>query len=430
MTTAHSTQISTPDEMIDRLIRAHVTGSGLARGFYMEAGVFPRDMERIFRRHWHCAGHASQIAKPGDFFVIDFEQEQVVLARDAAGEVHAFLNVCRHRGARVCNARSGNTRYFVCPYHAWTYRLDGSLKAARYMPPGFSAEAHGLRRIHVRVVEGLIFISFSERPLDFGIAADLLHASLGPYGWAGAKIAHRESYQLAANWKLAVENYLECYHCAPAHPEYSQTHALEQPGERIVELNTKMEERTRALGVEMLAGSNHWQNSAAGHEAASYMRYALYEGVATGSADGALLAPLMGDFTQSDGGVTSIHVGGSSFFACYVDHGVIYRFVPRSWQTTDMELIWLVRADAVEGRDYDLEKLTWLWKVTTDEDKQIIEYTAAGVRSHYFKPGPLAPMEYNELRFVRWYLDELQLSGDAGDGHQPALRQTLQKQAV
>jgi Rieske 2Fe-2S family protein len=157
MTNAHSILNSRADK-IDQLIQAHVPGTALARDFYMNPSVFERDMERIFRRHWHCVGHVSQIAKPGDFFTVDFEQEQIVLTRDAEGEVHAFLNVCRHRGARVCTAKSGNARYFVCPYHAWTYRLDGSLKAARHMPPGFDSKAHGMRPIHVRVVEGLLLI--------------------------------------------------------------------------------------------------------------------------------------------------------------------------------------------------------------------------------------------------------------------------------
>jgi phenylpropionate dioxygenase-like ring-hydroxylating dioxygenase large terminal subunit len=423
MTTAHA-------DPIQSLIQSHTPGFALARGFYMEPSVFERDMERIFRRHWQCVGHISQIPEPGDFFTVDFEQEQIVLTRDEAGEVHAFLNTCRHRGARVCTAKSGNARYFVCPYHAWTYRLDGSLKGARHMPPGFDPKAHGLKRLHVRVAEGLLFVSFAERPLDFKNATDMLRATTGPYGWAEAKVAHREMYQIAANWKLTIENYVECYHCAPAHPEYARTHALEQPLDRITKLNATMEERTRALGVEILDIGNQWQNSAAGHEATHYSRYALYEGVQTGSADGALLAPLMGKFTQSDGGVTSIHIGGASFFACYADHGVIYRFIPRSCQSTDMEVIWLVRGDAVEGRDYDLDKLTWLWKVTTDEDKLIIEFTAAGVRSHYFKPGPCAPMEYQELRFIRWYLDELQLDDNAGRHGADAMKTGHQQQAV
>jgi phenylpropionate dioxygenase-like ring-hydroxylating dioxygenase large terminal subunit len=108
---------------------------------------------------------------------------------------------------------------------------------------------------------------------------------------------------------------------------------------------------------------------------------------------------------------------------------VIYRFVPRSCQSSEMEVFWLVRGDAVEGVDYDLEKLTWLWRVTSDEDKKIIEYTAAGVRSHYFKPGPCAPMEHNELRLIKWYLEELQLGGGADDS-QRLTREAQHKQAV
>jgi phenylpropionate dioxygenase-like ring-hydroxylating dioxygenase large terminal subunit len=392
--------------MIDALVQAHVPGLGLARDFYMDPGVFQRDMERIFRRHWHCAGHVSLIPDPGDFFTIDFEQEEVVLARDTKGDIHAFLNVCRHRGARVCSAKTGHTSYFVCPYHAWTYRLDGSLKGARNMPPGFDPKAHGLRKIHVRIAEGLLFVSFADRPLDFTIVGDALRTTCGRYGWANAKIAYRQSYTLTANWKLAVENYVECYHCAPAHPEYAKTHALEQPLERIEQLNASLEERTRALGVEIATG-NYWQNSAAGHETIHTFRYALYDGVSSGSEDGSPVAPPMGDFQGSDGGVTSIHVGGSSFLVCYADYGMIYRFIPRSWDSSAMELLWLVRGDAVEGKDYDRDKLTWLWKVTTDQDKSIIERTASGVRSHYFKPGPIAPMEYNELRYINWYLEEI-----------------------
>jgi Rieske 2Fe-2S family protein len=402
-----NTRLTDPaDDPIDRLIDAHVPGFGLARDFYMDPVVFQRDMDRVFRRHWHCAGHVGLLPNAGDFLSIDYEQESVLLTRDSQGETHAFLNVCRHRGARICDAKSGNAKFFVCPYHAWTYRLDGGLHAARLMPRGFDAKSYGLKKIHVRVAEGLIFVSFAETPLDFGVVEQSLRATCGRYGWADAKVAHRETYRLNANWKLAVENYVECYHCGPAHPEYSKTHALEQPPERIEKLNARMEERTCALGVKVVT-ADHWQGSAAGKEAIASFRYALYDGASTGSENGEPLAPPMGEFKGFDGGVTSIHVGGSSFLVCYPDHGMIYRFVPRDWRTCEMELIWLVRGDAVEGVDYDLSKLTWLWKVTTDEDKDIIERTGAGVRSHYFRPGPIAPMEYNGLRYVNWYLDEI-----------------------
>ncbi len=225
-------------------------------------------------------------------------------------------------------------------------------------------------------------------------------------GWTTAKVAYRQMYTIASNWKLAVENYVECYHCAPAHPEYSALHALELGLDRIAELNRRMEERTLVCAARV-PHANHWVGSDTGAEAAWSFRYALHEGMVTGSEGGQAVAPLMGDFTGYDGGCTATHIAGNSFFLAYPDHGVIYRFIPRSLQMTDMELIWLVRADAVEGRDYDLARLIWLWTVTSDADKRIIENNQKGVNSRFYEPGPFAPMEYNERRYTEWYLKEV-----------------------
>jgi phenylpropionate dioxygenase-like ring-hydroxylating dioxygenase large terminal subunit len=404
LASAHHAQPA--DDPIDRLVAGHRPGYGLARAFYADPAVFERDLERVFFRHWHCLAHESVIPNPGDFELFPLGGEAVILSRGADGGVHAMLNVCRHRGAEVCTRPKGNAKVFVCPYHAWAYSSDGSLRAARLMPKDFDRAAHGLRKLHVRVAEGLVFVSFAERPLDFDPVAQSLRTSCGQYGWAQAKVAHRQTYALDANWKLAVENYVECYHCGPAHPEYSQTHALEKPLEVIETLNAAMEGRTGALGIE-IPSADRWQGSAGGQEAIHTFRYALYDGVSTGSEDGKPVAPLMGRFTSYDGGVTSIHLGGTSFLVCYPDHGMIYRFVPKTADACEMELVWLVRGDAREGEDYDLARLTWLWKVTTDEDKRIIEHTARGVRSRFFAPGPIAPMEHNELRYIGWYLGEL-----------------------
>jgi len=166
-----------------------------------------------------------------------------------------------------------------------------------------------------------------------------------------------------------------------------------------------MQRRTHSLGVDV-ATLSRW-HSEDGGEAIDCFRYALYDGVQTGSEDGRAVAPLMGAFTEYDGGATSVHVGGASFLLAYPDHGMIYRFWPLGVDGCGMELLWLVRGDAEEGRDYDRDRLTWLWRVTTDADKRIIEHTARGVSSAFFEPGPLAPMEANEARYLDWYLAEL-----------------------
>ena len=393
------------DAKIAALIARQPAAHSLQQAFYGDPDIFRRDLERVLMRHWICAGHESSLPKPGDFQLLEIAGESAIVVRGEDGRLRALVNVCRHRGSRVCWDASGQRKSFTCPYHGWTYGLDGSLQAARHMPAEFDRSRNGLTPIHLRVLEGVIFASFADAPLGTDHLEATMHASYGPYGWAQARIAHRELYSFAANWKLAVENYLECYHCAPAHPEYSRLHALEQPAARVETLSARLAERSMALGIDIPA-SEHWVGSETGEEACRGFRYPLYDGVDSATADGKGVAPLMG-LRDYDGAVTSVHAGPTSFLVAYADHGVIYRFIPKTAHTSDLEVIWLVRGDAQEGRDYDLEKLTWLWKVTSEADKRIIEHNQLGVSSRFYRPGPYAPMEYNTTAYVDWYLREI-----------------------
>jgi len=390
---------------IAALIAEQPAGHSLAQPFYRDPRIFERDIERIFMRHWLCAGHASALPRRGDYFLLEISLESVIVVRGEDDQLRALVNVCRHRGSRVCR-ESGNASSFACPYHGWTYGLDGRLLAARHMPPEFDLGSHGLKQIALRVIQGLILISFAEHPLELARTEETLASCFGPYDWSDARVAHRITFGIDANWKLAVENYLECYHCAPAHPEYSRLHALEQPLPRIEAMNARLRERTAALGID-IPQHEHWAPSSQGEEAVFGFRYALYDGVATGSRDGTPVAPLMGRFTAYDGGATSVHFGPASFFLAYADHGVIYRFVPQTVDRSELEVTWLVRGDAREGADYDPAALTWLWDVTSAADKRIIEDNRRGVASRFYAPGPYAPMEQNTRRYVAWYLREI-----------------------
>lgn len=387
-------------------VAGYQLGKGLERAFYLDAGLYQVELERVFRRHWQCLGHESIVPHPFDYEVFQMAGEEVILARNGDGVLHAMLNVCRHKGAGVCPSHKGNARSFTCPYHAWTYGLDGALKTARVMPKDFDRAAHGLRKLHLRVAEGLVFVCFADTPLAFDAMAEMLAQTVGVYGWGRGKVVARQSYPIAANWKLAIENYVECYHCGPAHPEYSATHVLEQPPEEIEALNAAMAARTAALGLHIMEGSP-WEGAASGREAIRSYRYAMKAGVKSASRDGGALAPLMGQFRDFDGGVTSLQFGGMSFMAAYPDHGVIYRFIPKGLDACELEISWVVDAAAEAGRDYDLAELTWLWRVTSEEDKAIIEATARGVASHYYQAGPIAPMEAQTQRFINWYLAEI-----------------------
>jgi phenylpropionate dioxygenase-like ring-hydroxylating dioxygenase large terminal subunit len=394
---------------LTELIRAHTPGHGLAREFYSEPEIFECDMDRIMLRRWFCAGHVSSVPDPGDYLIVELGSESVIIVRTHKHEIRALLNVCRHRGSRICTARSGKAPAgrLTCPYHAWVYDLDGRLAAARQLPETHDRDRYALKSLAVRVVEGLIFTTFAASPLDFGSAERALSRAARVHGWGQAKVAHRAMYSIKANWKLAVENYMECYHCQPAHPEFAKRHVLARPAKQSGPLEQAGRRRAEALGICIEDIDEYGCAAPPGSESVSVFRSALHEGVATATLDGQPIAKLMGEFSGYDGNSTYFDIGPFSDFLAYPDHGVIYRFVPRAVQHTEMELIWLVHEEAVEGRDYELERLIWLWHTTSMEDKKIVELNQEGVNSRFFEPGPYALEETYTNRFVAWYLKEL-----------------------
>lgn len=394
---------------LDELIRRHAPGHALPREFYSDARIFEYDLDRVLLRHWFCAGHVASVPRPGDYLLVEIGAESVIIVRSLDDDIKALVNVCRHRGSRICTARLGKAAAgrFTCPYHAWSYDLTGRLIVAREMPPAFDRHHFGLKSLPVRVAEGLIFVTFAAAPLDFGPAERALAQSAKVHGWATAKVAHRETYSIQANWKLAIENYMECYHCQPAHPEFSKRHVYARPARQSEALERAGRRRAEELGIFIADVDEYGSAARAGAESVSVFRSVLSEGVASATEDDKPIARLMGDFKAHDGNSTYFDIGPVSDFLAYADHGVIYRFVPRSAQHTEMEVIWLVHAEAVEGRDYEVERLTWLWRTTSIEDKKIVELNQAGVNSRNFEPGPYSLQESYALRFVDWYLKEL-----------------------
>ena len=394
---------------LSELIVRHAPGHALQREFYTDPRIFDADMQRMLLRHWFCVAHMSDLPHAGDFLTVELGAESVIIVRNRNDEIRALVNVCRHRGSRVCVAQSGKAvaARFTCPYHAWTYDLNGRLIAAPQMGEPFDREQHGLKSLQVRVVAGLIFTTFASQPLDFTGAERALAQSARVHGWAKAKVAHRRRYTIQANWKLAVENYMECYHCQPAHPEFTRRHVYARPARQVESLEREGRRRAEALGI-LIPDIDQYAGAAPkGGESVSVFRSALDEGVESATPDSRPIGRLMGQFSRHDGNSTYMDIGPVSDFLAYADHGVIYRFIPRSVLHTDMEVIWLVHEEAMEGADYDVERLTWLWHVTSLEDKKIVELNQAGVNSQFFTPGPYSLQEPYPKRFVEWYLSEL-----------------------
>jgi Rieske 2Fe-2S family protein len=386
-------------DTLPQVLGAYRPGYSLPRAAYLSPEVFAADMALLTRR-WIFAGHISEVAAPGDWITTELGDESAIVARGTDGEVRALANVCRHRGSRICDAVRGHSGVLTCPYHAWTYQLDGRLRGAREMPEGFDPSAHGLKPLPIAIIGGLIFVAFAADPPSLDVAAPALEAMARLYDWPGARIALRRTYEVAANWKLALENYHECYHCGPAHPEFSRLHALASPRSRVLS--------DEADPVTGLADVEAWGATPDGAEVVRVMRSRLLPGFETGSEDGARLAPPMGEGgTRAPGLCVFAELGFLSAFLAYPDHGVIYRFAPVSPLVTRMEVIWLVAGVAREGADYDPARLAWLWDVTSLADKRIIERNQAGVKSSAYEPGPFSLMEPGARQYVERYVGEL-----------------------
>ena len=395
------------EEGFKELISKYQGFQSLPRQFYTSETVYKMDIQHYWNHSWIWVGHINQIPNIGDFFLFDYGYESVIIARDKNDNVNAFLNVCRHRGSRVCIEKSGNTRVFVCPYHAWTYELNGSLRAARVMEDNFNSAEYSLKKVNLRIFHGLIFICVADNPPNIDEGLLQLEPLVEPFEFENLKIVHSANYPVAANWKLALENYMECYHCAPAHLEYSRSHSLKDPSSANIELKNCMLKRSMDVG---LSGEELHINLLESNNVEMdfyFSRYPLFQGYKTGSKSGEKLAPLLGRLKDFDGGTSDIQIGILNNFLSYSDHVIGYRFIPRSLQITDIEVIWMVREDAEEGKDYNLEDLTWLWHCTSQDDERIIALNQKGVNSNHYVPGPLSNMEWGIKAFHAGYLKQL-----------------------
>lgn len=387
------------------LLNSATDGLALPRDFYTSRALYDAEMRHYWNASWIWVGHTCQIPEPGDFFTFEYGPESIIIARDRAGEVGAFLNVCRHRGSRVCTQAAGNARVFVCPYHAWTYELNGRLRAAQHMGDGFDPANHGLLSAHIRIFQGMILICTADTPPDIDPVLARMAPQTAPFGLERLSIAHQASYTVPANWKLALENYMECYHCGPAHLDYSRSHSIKDPASITPELTATLAAAAAQAGVSVERVEINGLAAGPVPVDGYYRRYPLYPGYQTGSQSGAPLAPLLGDVAAFDGGASDLQLGILNNFLIYADHVVGYRFIPRGLQETDIQVVWYVRDGAMAGRDYDADALTWLWHVTSLDDERIIRVNQQGVNSHHFAPGPLSTMEWGLRAFYTGYLD-------------------------
>ncbi len=386
---------------LESVLSGYRKGWSLEQEFFTSNEVFKADIEHIWMKKWLFAGFTSEIPNPGDYFVYNVLNDSIIIIRGDENKIFAHHNTCRHRGSAICTEEKGNTKYFICPYHSWVYEKNGNLKNARMMPEGFDKSKFGLHAANLEIVEGVIFISLSDNPPSFNEIANELGPFLKPFQFGRSKVAYRDRYELNGNWKLIAENFRECYHCGPTHPEYCKavdTSNLMEDEDRVAYLAISEKEwAQKGLAVDTVdfrGNSSHYA-----------IRYPLQEGFESYSLDGNPVSSIMGSHQDHNNGVVGLVTLPNCWMDCVSDYVWALRITPIDATHCMIDTTFLVDGDAVEGKDYELEKLTAFWSITAGQDWKAITNNQKGIESGRYAPGPYSPPEVDTAGFDQWYID-------------------------
>ncbi|ATG73691.1 Rieske (2Fe-2S) protein [Zobellella denitrificans] len=389
-----------------QLLQQRRPGYSLPQACYNSAEVFAADMEQIFYKEWLYVGLTCEIPQPGNFITLEVGNNPITIVRNKQMGVQAFHNVCRHRGSRLCTSKKGKVAKLVCPYHQWTYELDGQLiYAGNEMGDQFDKADFPLKQVHTKTAGGYIFISLAENPPEIdGFLAEL-ERYLEPYDLENAKVAVQSEIIEQANWKLVIENNRECYHCAGSHPELLNT---------LLEWDDTNDPRASdAFKAHVARKAAEWDADNIPHEHISFglrnrmVRMPLAEGKVAMTIDGSpACQKLLGRVKERDLGSLRILHLPNSWNHGQGDHLITFQVIPVGPQQTKVITKWVVHKDAVEGVDYDVEKLRRVWDATNDQDRTLAEENQRGINSIAYEPGPYSPTyEFGVVNFINWYAD-------------------------
>ncbi|MBB4275669.1 aromatic ring-hydroxylating oxygenase subunit alpha [Rhizobium mongolense] len=408
---------------ISSLLGSRADGHSLPAGLYSREDVFEADVDVFFRRHWICIGLECDVPEPGDANVIDIGNSSLIILRDDDNQIRVVHNVCRHRGSRILDAGSSVVSKLVCPYHQWTYELDGELAYAPHMGADFDKSCKSLRPVNFKSIGGLIYACLSDNPpADVDRLEEVMTERLAPYDIRNTKVAFQADVVERGNWKLTMENNRECYHCSANHPELCVSFVDLDFGFDPESLSP--EDREQAQQHEALYAEKTKSWEADGYPSAAVEQLVDCETnfrtqrlIISGAGESQTLdataasSKLLGTMTRKDLGDT--HLWGHNSWNHFMgDHAVVAIVIPLSADKTLVRTKWLVHKDAVEGVDYDLEKVTNVWVATTDQDAELVARSHAGVLDPAYVPGPYSRFSETNLdKFATWYIDRMRAHG-------------------
>ena len=355
------------------------TAFTLPARYYTDAEFFRRELDGFFARMWVCAGRSEEIAASGEYVVREIDRHNIVVTRNEAGVVMAFHNVCRHRGTRICTEASGRFAGSIqCPYHAWTYDLDGRLIGAPHMSevPHFKAEDYPLRAVRAAEWDGHVFLN-----LDADAAT--LSEQLGPLvekfrGWRMEDLrrGHRIVYDVKANWKLIIQNYNECLHCPNLHPALNRlSHYLSGENEPL--------QPTYMGGV-----------------------MDLRPGVQTLSRDGTCRRAVLPGLSSEDARRVYYYcIFPNLMLSLHPDYMLTHTLWPIAPDRTINVCEWHFHPSELARADFDASDCVEFWDMTNRQDWHVCELSQAGIASPAYVPGPYSNREDLLYAFDRFIVE-------------------------
>lgn len=346
--------------------------------YYTGRSIYDAETERIFLKRWLYAGRASTIREPGQYFLHNVDTESVIVVRDGEGRVRAFHNVCRHRGTRLCSAPEGRfSKSIQCPYHAWTYALDGSLIGAPHMREveAFNKSDYPLRGVSVGEFGGGVFLNLDSGAPALAEVFAPLQEKVDRWEFERLQVAHRIEYDVAANWKLVVQNYSECYHCPSLHPLLNRLTPYRNSSNDFVE--------GPFLGGPMQLSDGNESMTTTGRACAT---------------------KLAGLTTEEHRLVFYYTVFPNMLLSLFPDYVVVHRLDRLGPDRTRIVCDWLFHEDTVSRADFDPRDAVEFWNMTNKQDWNVSELSHSGIASRAYEPGPYSNLESMLAAWDREYL--------------------------
>lgn len=358
--------------------------------FYTDERIFERELEEFFYRSWINLGREEEIANPGDFFTREIGNESVIAIRGTDGEARAFYNVCRHRGTRLVDVAEGTKlRSIVCPYHGWTYSAEGRLVGAPHTESlvDFSKEEHGLYDIPLESWGGFVWANLDPQAPPLRDEFGRFFAKFDRFPLHTLRRASRSTYEVDANWKILVENYQECYHCAPVHPDLNR-------------ITPYLSGEVRDYFVD---GASRVPFSGGTMEFAKDYTSMTWSGYTN--------RPFLDGMTEEDRHrVYYYAIFPNLFFSLHPDFLMIHRTWPVTPTHSRVECEFYFDPATMARTDFNPSDAVELWDLINRQDWAVCERSQKGMRSRVWKGGRYSDQEPQVYDFDRYVRERLGLS--------------------